>query len=209
MPADDTAAVAAAVCGFLNSRGGIVFVGLDPAGDVVGVGADVEEHRRNLATSLETAIAPTALFTASVDTEDGLSVISIEVPEGRDVPYVIAGQVFVRRGKRTIAADPEAIRDIVQGRSVEADRWERRPSVALSEDELVRSDIAEMAASATEFGRGSHSTMSKVTICGACFATWRLPHRTASPMPATCCSPKRPASQHPQARVRFLTIRKR
>lgn len=193
--------IASTVCAFLNSRGGVVFVGVDPSGAIVGVGADAEEVRRGLETHLQDIIAPTALFTVSVDTEAGLPIISIEAPAGRDVPYVINGQVFLRRGKRTVTADPEALRDIVQGRSVEADRWERRPSVTLSEKDLVRGEIADTVSSATESGRYA-------------FDAGNDPRRAlrdlaliASNGFTNACDvlfAKRPSLRHPQTRVRFI-----
>lgn len=199
--AEHVGVIAATVCAFLNSRGGVVFVGVDPSGAIVGVGADAEEVRRGLETHLQDIIAPTALFTVSVDTEAGLPIISIEAPAGRDVPYVINGQVFLRRGKRTVTADPEALRDIVQGRSVEADRWERRPSVTLSEEDLVRGEIADTVSSATESGRYA-------------FDAGNDPRRVlrdlaliASNGFTNACDvlfAKRPSLRHPQTRVRFI-----
>jgi ATP-dependent DNA helicase RecG len=193
--------IAATICAFLNARGGVAFVGVDPSGEIVGVGADPETARREIETHLQDAISPTALFTVSVDTENNLPIISIEAPQGRDVPYVIDGRVFVRRGKRTAVADPETIRDIVQGRSVEADRWERRPSVALTESDLVRSELADTVSSATEAGRftfedgnDTRRVLSDLSLvvsngltnaCDVLFA-------------------KRPSQRHPQTRVRFI-----
>ena len=118
--ASDFEVIAAAVCGFLNTEGGVVFVGVAPHGEIVGVGPDVEAVRRQLELRLQEQIAPTALFTLSVDTEDERQIISIEAPEGRDRPYVTDGRVFVRRGKRSAPVDPIELRQMVQGRSVEA-----------------------------------------------------------------------------------------
>lgn len=199
--AEHPGVVAATVCAFLNARGGVVFVGVDPSGEIVGVGADPEATRRRLESHLQGVITPKALFTVSVDSEDDRPIISIEAPEGRDVPYVIDGQIFTRRGKRTAAADPETIRDIVQGRSVEANRWERRPSVTLSEDDLVRHDIAEMVSSATETGRFVFENGNDVR------RVLRELGLIASNGLTNACDilfAKRPAQRHPQARVRFI-----
>lgn len=199
--AEHPGVVAATVCAFLNARGGVVFVGVDPSGEIVGVGADPEAIRRRLESHLQGVITPKALFTVSVDSEDDRPIISIEAPKGRDVPYVIDGQIFTRRGKRTAAADPETIRDIVQGRSVEANRWERRPSVTLSEDDLVRHDIAEMVSSATETGRFVFEDGNDVR------RVLRELGLIASNGLTNACDilfAKRPAQRHPQARVRFI-----
>lgn len=151
--ASDFDQIAAAVCGFLNTRGGVVFVGVSAAGHIVGVGGDSEEVRRRLEVKLQNEISPKALFTLSVDTEQGRPIISIEAPEGRDRPYVTDGRVYVRRGKRSTPVDPVELRQMVQGRSVETDRWERRPSLGLEFDDLDETQIEATIAEADEVGR--------------------------------------------------------
>lgn len=200
-PADQSG-VAAAVCGFLNARGGIVFVGVQDDGEVIGVGQDTEGARRDLEVALQTAISPKALFTVSVDADviDGRSVISIEAPAGRDTPYVVDGRVWVRSGRRTVMATPDLLRELVQGRSVEADRWERRPSVGLSDTDLDREEILRTIEEARSSSRlefdsreitpalrqlGLVSSGGLTNACDVVFA-------------------RRPAQRHPQCRVRFV-----
>jgi len=139
--ASDIEAIASTVCAFLNTNGGAVFVGVDPSGKVLGIEDDPEEARRGLEKSLQVKIAPRALFTLSIDVVDLKSIISIECPEGRDKPYVVDGRVFVRDGKKSVMADPPALRQLIQSRSVEAERWERRLATGLLEEDLDPGEV--------------------------------------------------------------------
>lgn len=76
------------VCAFLNTAGGTILCGFDDSGHAGNV-QDIDQVRKILETQLQNAISPKALFTVSIDEEeDGLQIVSIEVPEGKDRPYV-------------------------------------------------------------------------------------------------------------------------
>lgn len=193
-------AIAAAVCGFLNSEGGVIFVGVDAGGEILGVGDDPEAFRRDLEIRLQEAISPKALFTVSIDIEDDRPIVSIETPGGRDVPYVIDGRVFVRRGKRTLAADPETLRQLVQSRSIEADRWERRPSLGLSEKALARGEIGLTVEEARQSARFIFDDEDHQTVL-------RQLGLVSSGGLTNACDVlfgQHPAERHPQCRVRFI-----
>lgn len=113
--------IAKTVCAFLNTFGGTVFCGVDDKGRIIGVDAAQDQVHQIHAYLLEN-VTPKALFTVNVDDEDGKAILSIEVPEGKDRPYVFAGSVFVREGSQTRAADAIKLRDMVQSKSVAAER---------------------------------------------------------------------------------------
>jgi len=117
--------IARTVCAFLNTLGGTVFCGVDDKGKLVGV-EDANAQVQKIHAYLLESITPKALFTINIDDEEGKTVISIDVPEGKDRPYVCAGSVYVRVGSSTRMADAEKLRDMVQSKSVAAERWERR-----------------------------------------------------------------------------------
>jgi ATP-dependent DNA helicase RecG len=98
-------------------------------------------------------VTPKALFTVNVDDEDGKAILSIEVPEGKDRPYVFAGSVFVREGSQTRTADAAKLREMVQSKSVTAERWERRPSMAMEEGDLDHDEVRRTVKQAKESGR--------------------------------------------------------
>ena len=144
--------IARTVCAFLNTLGGTVFCGVDDKGKLIGV-EDAKDHVQKIHAHLLDSITPKALFTVNIDDEDGKSILSIEVPEGKDRPYVFAGSVYVREGSSTRMADAEKLRNMVQSKSVAAERWERRPSMAMEEVDLDRDEIRRTAMQAKESGR--------------------------------------------------------
>jgi ATP-dependent DNA helicase RecG len=199
--AADAAGIAATVCALLNTNGGIVFVGVTPNGDVRGVGDQPDAVRKELELALQKTIAPKALFTLSIDVEEGASILSIEVPEGRDTPYVTDGRVFVRSGKRSVAASPEELRRVVQVRAVEPNRWERRPSAALELDDLDLDQINATIEESQELGRLQFRTPSDPS--GA-LRELNLVGPNGFTNGCDVLFAKRPAARHPQCRVRFI-----
>ena len=136
------AATARSVCAMLNSKGGTVLVGVDDRSQVT---SNVSDHDADeLRSFLRSQITPKSLFTVAIDGVTGKKVISVDVPEGTDRPYVFNGMVFVRSGARTRTADAETMRDMVEKRSRETERWERRAASGLEIADLDRKLMDEM-----------------------------------------------------------------
>ena len=134
-------AIGKEVCGLLNHLGGSVLVGVTDSGTLssrvtLGQAEKIRVH-------LNENIAPHALFTVTLDKIESGAVLVIDVPAGRDVPYVFEGVVYVRSGSRTIHADTEAMRAMVEKRATESERWERRLSPGLELADLVETRIRE------------------------------------------------------------------
>jgi len=128
--------IAQSVCAMLNSKGGTVLVGVDDQGQVIGEISD--RNVKQLHSFLHEQITPQVLFTVTLDEVGHGKIISVDVPEGRDQPYVFNGTVFVRSGShtRTRVADAETMREMVERRSHETERWERRTAGGLEISEL-------------------------------------------------------------------------
>lgn len=136
------------VCGLLNSKGGSVLVGVTDSGTLssrVTLG-----QAETIRSYLHGGIAPHALFTVTLDKVKGGAVLVVDVPAGRDVPYVFESVVYVRSGSRTIHADTEAMRAMVEKRATESERWERRLSPGLELADLVEARIRETANNAVK-----------------------------------------------------------
>ncbi|MDP1557371.1 MAG: putative DNA binding domain-containing protein [Nitrosomonas sp.] len=190
--------IARTVCAFLNTHGGTIFCGVDERGKLVGIEPVADDIQTIHAYLLE-AITPKALFTVNKDQEDGKAILSIEVPEGKDRPYVLAGSVYVRQGSATRMADAATLRDMVQSKSVEAERWERRPSMAMEESDLDRDEVRRTAQQAKESGRFSfHDSDDDISVLQA-LAVYSSKGFTQA---ADVLFAKNPALRHPQTRVR-------
>jgi ATP-dependent DNA helicase RecG len=194
----DLDAIARSVCAFLNTQGGTVFCGVDDHGRIVGIDA-AGEHVQAIHAHLLKVITPKALFTVNVDDEDGKAIISIEVPEGKDRPYVFAGSVYVRQGSATRMADAAALREMVQSKSVEAERWERRPSMAMEEDDLDREEVRHTAREAKGNGKFVFPENGDDISILKALAVYSAKGFTQA---ADVLFARNPALRHPQTRVR-------
>lgn len=190
--------IARTVCAFLNTLGGTVFCGVDDKGKLVGV-EDAEEHLQEIHAYLLESITPKALFTVNVDKEDGKAIVSIEVPEGKDRPYVFGGSVYVREGSSTRMADAGKLRDMVQSKSVTAERWERRPSMAMEESDLDRDEIRRTVKQAKDSGRFAFADGADDIEVLQALAVYSAKGFTQA---ADVLFAKNPVLRHPQTRVR-------
>ncbi|HVI90717.1 MAG TPA: RNA-binding domain-containing protein [Dongiaceae bacterium] len=149
-----TTTIAKVVCGFLNCKGGTVYIGVTDEGQPIGVSGSVDEQALALELSVRTEISPRALFSAEVINLDDRRLIAIEVPEGKDKPYVIGGRVWLRtKDGKQIAASGPAIRDLVLARSEEPERWERRASPSMSIKDLDHDEVRTAVREIVDSGR--------------------------------------------------------
>ncbi len=132
------------VCAFLNSGGGYLVCGVDVLGRI-GT-ADIERN-------LMQGISPQAFVSFETQKVEGKSVLVIEVPSGKDVPYSFKNDIYVRRGETTEKADIATIRDMVFRRQAEPERWERRFSDALIGEDLDEVHLRSVVAAIRESGR--------------------------------------------------------
>jgi ATP-dependent DNA helicase RecG len=191
-------AIAKVVCSFLNTKGGTVFCGVDDNGKIVGIN-DAQFNAMRLQNFLNDAISPKALFSVNLDEDNHLSIITIEVPQGKDRPYVFDGAVYIRQQSTTRTADAETLRDMVQTKSIESDRWERRPSTALEAGDLDAGEILKTTADALETGRFNFSNPDDNMAILADLGVYRSGLYTQA---ADVFFAKNPAIRHPQVRVR-------
>ena len=128
--ANDPMAVGPHICALLNGNGGTVLGGVDESGRVV-PGPASEAAADVLRRFLHEHIAPRSLFTVSVDDVASGPVIAIDVPGGRDKPYAFDGVVYCRNGTTTARATAVAMQRMVEDRTAESERWERRAAPGL------------------------------------------------------------------------------
>jgi len=190
--------IAKTVCSFLNTKGGTIFCGVDDKGKIIGINAQ-EDTIEKLQVFLNGKISPKALFSVNVDEENDKSIITIEVPQGKDRPYVYEGAIYIRQQSMTRTADSETLRKMVQSRSVETQRWERRPAMALEEEDFDSDEIFKTSKEASETGRfifpNPNNTIAILEELSVC--------RTGKfTQAADVLFAKNPAVRHPQVRVR-------
>ncbi len=195
----DLGAIAKTVCAFLNSKGGSVFCGVDDAGVIVGL-PDADQQLRRVHDHLLKFITPPPLLSVNVDGEDGKRALTVEVPEGKDRPYVLQGSVYVRRGSSTVPADAQTLRDMVQAKATAPERWERRPSMAMDADDLDRSEVNAMVVEASQSGRFTFESPDKPSSVLRSLGMYLAQGYTQG---ADVLFARNPEQRHPQTRVRL------
>ena len=80
------------LCAFANATGGVILIGVDDGGAVVGVG-DHNRLKSQVQSVARSADPPVAVEVAS----DG-AVLRVTVPEQHARPYAFGGRFFVREG---------------------------------------------------------------------------------------------------------------
>ncbi|MCY2992681.1 MAG: SUMF1/EgtB/PvdO family nonheme iron enzyme [Planctomycetota bacterium] len=143
----DSDRIATTVCAFLNTAGGAVVVGVCEGGVVEPV-QNADCRVLEIKESLSHAISPSALWSVSTDATSQGDVVTIDVPAGRDRPYVCQGAIYIRNGVQTVAADAETIRRLIRQQYVAPTRWERLAAAGLELDDLDQREIWKTVAEA-------------------------------------------------------------
>ncbi len=129
-------ALARTVTALLNHRGGVVLVGFDDNGVLVGMSEDPSDLAHRIQDNLARAITPREVFQITPIVRDTGTGLLVEVPEGARKPYVLRGDVYVRRGDTSAAATPTELSRMIQHRARVEERWERQPAVGIAPEAL-------------------------------------------------------------------------
>ncbi len=106
------------VIAFANTDGGVVYVGIDNNGNVVGL-TDVDKEYTRITNGIRDAIMPDVTMFVRFTVQDN-KVVNIAVSEGTNKPYYLKGKglkpsgVFVRQGTSSVPASPEQIRRMIK-----------------------------------------------------------------------------------------------
>ena len=106
------------VIAFANTDGGIVYVGIDNDGNVIGL-ADADQEYTRITNGIRDAIMPDVTMFVRFTIQDS-KVVRIAVSEGTNKPYYLKGKglkpsgVYVRQGTSSVPASPEQIRRMIK-----------------------------------------------------------------------------------------------
>ena len=106
------------VIAFANTDGGIVYVGVDNSGNVIGL-TDADMEYTRITNGIRDAIMPDVTMFVQYAIQEN-NVVRITVGEGSNKPYYLKGKglkptgVFVRQGASSVPASPEAIRQMIK-----------------------------------------------------------------------------------------------
>lgn len=149
--------IARVVCGFLNSRGGHLFIGIDESSPGAMNYPKSDEEAEALVQWLRTEISPAALISGSVDQVNGGRLLVIDAPAGPDGPYVFDGTIHVREGTRTLPANSDQVSTVIQSRLEGQGRWENLPMLGVSLYDLDLGEIRQTVNEGQKRNRWSFS----------------------------------------------------
>ena len=112
--ARDLRAVGRAVCAFANSFGGLVLIGVDDRGEIVGVDEDPDRLQERLSSFLHSGLSsPVSARCGCLETPAGW-VHWIKVPKHRGLePMRHRGRYWVRRGRSSVEPSPSELQSLL------------------------------------------------------------------------------------------------
>lgn len=155
----NVSSIAEAVCGMLNAEGGVIAIGVENDGAIVGI-ENAEFQAEDLDRSIRKRISPMAPWSVMNTEADGMAIILIDVPRGYRKPYVIDGKVFVRVGQANRPAIADDINRLIQHRIKSDQDWERQPAIGVSAVDFDTDEIEKMIRQSVEAGRFDSSVTS-------------------------------------------------
>lgn len=106
------------VIAFANTDGGIIYIGIDDNGNVIGI-HDIDETYTRLTNGIRDAITPDVTMFIKYTLQDN-RVIKININEGTYKPYYLKskglkpGGVYIRQGTSAVPASSEQIRQMIK-----------------------------------------------------------------------------------------------
>ena len=119
------------VIAFANTEGGVIYVGVDNEGRIVGID-DVDDSYTRITNGIRDAIMPDVTMFCRYSIEDG-EVIRISVSDGSNKPYYLKAKgikpsgVFVRQGSSSVPASHDKIRALIK--ETDGDSYEEMRSM--------------------------------------------------------------------------------
>lgn len=130
------------VIAFANTDGGIIYLGIDDKGNLIGID-HVDETYNRLTNGIRDAIAPDVTMFVRYVLQDN-KVIRIEVGEGSYKPYYLKSKgmkpagVYVRQGASSVQASPDQIRRMIKDSDGDVFEETRTASQELTFEEAER-----------------------------------------------------------------------
>jgi hypothetical protein len=100
------------VAAFANTNDGVIFIGVDDAGHVKGLGLDFRQKdrlERKIRQLVRNRIKPTPPMQLTFDNIRGLVIARVAVARGEVPPFMINGTIYVRYGSSDVQAQPEDV----------------------------------------------------------------------------------------------------
>jgi len=193
--------VAKTLCAFLNAEGGTLLIGVKDDGEIKGVD-NAEKYELELREYLFKSIIPEAPISVSLEKIGTKEILSVKVWNGSKPPYIFNGEIFFRRGSKTIKANATEISKLITERQKTELHWERQPALGIEIGDLDELEIRKTIQDLTKYGRGKLFSEKEIEEFLTYYSLYRDGHLTNA---AVVLFAKEPTRYLPQCRVR-LTV---
>lgn len=198
----DLQSLAQHICAFLNGDGGVLEVGVDPQGHLVGVSSDEDEAReaaRQLEEFVGVHLSPRAAYSISPEQVEGRFILVVQVPAGSQPPYSIRGQIWLRVGAASQKATGEQLSAWLLRARPQSVRWERQSAPGATLDDLDLEEIERAGREATKHHFSNEKRLEAAQLLDA----WGLLDYGTPTNAALVLFGRAPARRFPQTRVRL------
>jgi len=195
--------IAKTLCSFLNNNGGIVLIGVQDDGKIIGL-KDADKQEAELKNYLFTSIIPEAPITVSKEVIANKNILLVKVWNGSKPPYVFNGTIYFRKGSNTVKATPNNISALITERQKNELHWERRPALGIEIDDLDELEIRNTLKDLVHYGRGKVFTEKEVEAFLTYYGLYQNGNLTNA---AVVLFAKEPARYLPQCRVRLTVFK--
>ena len=161
--------IAKSVVAFANTAGGVIYVGIEDDGQVIGLDNGDNDLLRVTNLIRDTICPDVTLFTKAIcETIDGKTVIKIAVEKGTSSPYYLRSKgirpegVYVRQGTASVPASGTAIRNMIK--TTDGDKYE--DSRSLEQELTFQAAEKEFGLRKVPFGTQQMRTLKLISPSG-------------------------------------------
>jgi ATP-dependent DNA helicase RecG len=195
--------IAKSLCAFLNANGGILLMGVQDDGKVIGVN-DTERYEAELKSYLVQSIIPEAPITITTETIGTKKVLLAKVWNGSKPPYVFEGIIYYRKGVHTTKATPNDVSKLIIERQKTELHWERQPALGIDLDDLDELEIRKTLKDLAQFQRGKVFTEKEIEEFLTYYGLYQNGNLTNA---AVVLFAKEPTRYLPQCRIRITVFK--
>ncbi len=147
------ALILATVCAYLNSDGGWIIVG-HSGRKLIGIKEDADQKAEEVMSSIAEKIIPQPLIYVQEETYKQKYLLIINVLKGNRPPYSLEGKNYIRKGHKSVIADPDDISLLLRKPNEYASSWEKLTAIDVTMDNLDQGEIEHTISEAEKLGRG-------------------------------------------------------
>ncbi len=141
------------LCGFLNKKGGKVFIGVNAEGKLVGQSVS-DKTLQEIAGAIHKLSPPAAVDITRYQIKEGKEIIELSAfPSKLDIPYTFDGRPFQRVGTTTSIMPQQNYQKLLLERNHQQQRWETAIAHGLKFQDLNSDEILKTVRIGAEVGR--------------------------------------------------------